>query len=407
MSKDKGDVMMSENRLQHLGKIYHLVEQFELISRTDLAKLSGFAPASITNLTKSLIDQQFILERTVQNHTTRGRPAVGLAISPFYWQLLSIIVSPNKVEISLCELNGTAIYSQNYTVSAEDYPALDEKILSFLQNFEQKRPLVDARLLAVSVSVIGRINAKKTDIVQLGNSALQCAIVNALKGQFTQPILLNEHFQLWLLTESKLGRLISHQNVLFLQHGDTLRLGVMVNGSLLHKNVDMNINHLLTPSFGPMSDEVAAYIQKTHPQAQRYQIADQLTFPALAYLIDCYLPNTLTQVEEKITFLCQQIEQANPAALAILEHVTSHLAHLLMNLLSIFSSEKIMLNSPLLPVKDMLFEQLTQKLAGYGIRLSPLNLVTSLLEWDSPFIACSAIKQGIYEGNLIKDRISL
>ena len=228
MSKDKGDVMMSENRLQHLGKIYHLVEQFELISRTDLAKLSGFAPASITNLTKSLIDQQFILERTVQNHTTRGAQQLDLLSHLFYWQLLSIIVSPNKVEISLCELNGTTIYSQNYTVSAEDYPALDEKILSFLQNFEQKRPLVDARLLAVSVSVIGRINAKKTDIVQLGNSALRCAIVNALKGQFTQPILLNEHFQLWLLTESKLGRLISHQNVLFFttwRHAKTWRDG--------------------------------------------------------------------------------------------------------------------------------------------------------------------------------------
>ncbi|VEI45739.1 transcriptional repressor of carbohydrate metabolism [Actinobacillus equuli] len=59
------------------------MEQFELISRTDLAKLSGLAPASITNLTKSLIDNKFILERTVQNNTSRGRPAVGLAVSNF------------------------------------------------------------------------------------------------------------------------------------------------------------------------------------------------------------------------------------------------------------------------------------------------------------------------------------
>lgn len=78
--------MISDNKTQHLGTIYRLVEQFELISRTDLAKLSGFAPASITNLTKSLIDHKFILERSVQNNTSRGRPAVGLSVSNFFWQ---------------------------------------------------------------------------------------------------------------------------------------------------------------------------------------------------------------------------------------------------------------------------------------------------------------------------------
>lgn len=76
--------MFSDNKALHLGKIYHLIEQFELISRTDLAKLSGLAPASITNLTKILIDNHFILERTVQTTLSRGRPSVGLAVSNFF-----------------------------------------------------------------------------------------------------------------------------------------------------------------------------------------------------------------------------------------------------------------------------------------------------------------------------------
>lgn len=396
--------MMSENRTQHLGKIYHLVEQFELISRTDLAKLAGFAPASITNLTKSLIDSQFILERTVQSHTSRGRPAVGLAVSPFYWQLLCVTVSAHKVEISLCELNGTPIFSQNYTVSLADYPNLDQKILQLLQIFEQKRPLNDGQLLAVSISVIGRINAKKTEITQLGNTPMTCPIVQALSEMFPQPILLNEHFQLWLLTESTLGSLISNSNVLFLQVDETLRLGVMVNGALLHKNVDMNINNLLTPSFGTMSEEIAT--QSHESQAGKYQISQQITFFGLTILIDHYLPNSLTTAEEKITLLCEKIEKKDRKALKILDHFTSHLAHLLMNLLQMFSSEKVMLNTPLLRVKAVLFAQLSAKLTAYGLTLSPMNLVTSALEWNSPFIACTAIKQGIYDGSLIKDRIS-
>ncbi|MDQ6569451.1 MAG: ROK family protein, partial [Haemophilus parahaemolyticus] len=50
--------MITGNKIQNIGNIYRLTEQFELISRTDLAKLSGLAPASITNITKQLIDKQ-------------------------------------------------------------------------------------------------------------------------------------------------------------------------------------------------------------------------------------------------------------------------------------------------------------------------------------------------------------
>ncbi|HDL4216611.1 TPA: ROK family protein, partial [Mannheimia haemolytica] len=105
--------MFSDNKALHLGKIYHLIEQFELISRTDLAKLSGLAPASVTNLTKILIDNHFILERTVQTTLSRGRPSVGLAVSNFFWQLLCVTVSSHKIEISLCKLNGAEIYKQD------------------------------------------------------------------------------------------------------------------------------------------------------------------------------------------------------------------------------------------------------------------------------------------------------
>lgn len=33
--------MFSDNKALHLGKIYHLIEQFELISRTDLVNYRG------------------------------------------------------------------------------------------------------------------------------------------------------------------------------------------------------------------------------------------------------------------------------------------------------------------------------------------------------------------------------
>ncbi|MDG4953716.1 ROK family protein [Actinobacillus equuli subsp. haemolyticus] len=397
--------MISDNKTQHLGTIYRLVEQFELISRTDLAKLSGLAPASITNLTKSLIDNKFILERTVQNNTSRGRPAVGLAVSNFFWQLLCFTLSPDNVEISLCELNGKPIQTKHYPLSSKDYPQLDNYLQTCLNDLFWHSPMEANRILAVSISVVGQINAEHSKITRLGDIPIECTFVETLKTQFDCPILLNEHFQLWLLTESTLGSLINNDNVIFLQLDEAVNLSVLLRGNLLHQQSKMNVDKMLMPKFSSLSDVAAP---SDCDEIQRYQLNHQVTFPAIIRLVDRYLPNAFTQHNEKIQYLCEQIEQQNEAALMILEHISDNLAYVLMNLINIFSTEKIMLNSPLLRIKHILFEQIQQKLQNeLLIGNHQVDLVTSQFEWNSPLIACSAIKQGIYEGNLIKDIIQL
>ncbi|VEG83537.1 transcriptional repressor of carbohydrate metabolism; PTS operon [[Haemophilus] ducreyi] len=225
-----------------------------------------------------------------------------------------------------------------------------------------------------------------------------------MKKQFSCPILLNEHFQLWLLTESILGSLISNNNVIFLQLDERVNLSVLLRGTLLHQQSKMNVDKMLMPRFSELSDLAAPQNSDDIP---RYQLNNQITFPAIYRLIDQYLPNTLQHYQQKMDLLCEKINHHHPAALAILDHITDNLAYLLMNLINIFSSSKIMLSSPLLSVKKALFEQLKLKLNKI-LRIEHLNidLVTSQYEWNSPLIACSAIKQGIYQGNLIKNIIT-
>lgn len=396
--------MLSDNKVQHIGEVYRLIEQFELISRTDLAKLTNLAPASITNFTKALIDNQFIVETSAQNSTARGRPAVGLAVLPSGWQLLAVTLSPTSLDVSLCDLIGKPLASANYSLTCQDYPSLESHILQHLQHFAENQPLDEERLLAISVSVIGRINAEKTTILQLGSEPLHSLLVPCLQQYFARPVLLNEHFYLWLLTESTVGSLVGDDNVIFLQLDEAINLSVLMRGSPLHQHTKMSVDKMLMPKFSPLSEQIFPDLNDIH----RYQLANQISLPALAVLVDRYLPNAFVSTQEKITWLCEQIEQQNPNALAILEHISSNLAYMLMNLINIFSTEKIMLQSPLLQVKAVLFEQISAKLQD-NLLLDELNvsLVTSPLAWNSPFIACSAIKQGIYEGNLIKDIIQM
>ncbi|MCT8547032.1 ROK family protein [Glaesserella parasuis] len=399
-------ITSSDYKYQHLGTVYRLVEQFELISRTDLAKLSGFAPASMTVLTKILIDHKLILERTSQNLPSRGRPAVGLSISPFHWRYLCLTLAPQKLSIALCDLSGTLIYQQHYSLTSDEYLSLDQHILHCIQTFSLNTPLTNEALLAISISVVGKIDRTKTIITQLGQQPLSCPLVETLHSHFNQPILLNEHFQLWLLAEATLGSLIANDNVIFLQLDDQVNLSVLLKGALLHQDEHkrMNVDKMIMPKFSTLSDEIAE--QRT--EIERYQLTNQVTFPALANLIDRYFDHQHTCLEDKINYFCEQVEAENPQAMQILSHLTDNLAYMLMNLINIFSTEKIMLNSSLLRIKKPLFEQLQTKLQQ-NLLLNELriDIVTSQYDWDSPLIPSIAIKLGIYEGCLLKGIVEI
>lgn len=394
-----------EHRYQHLGQVYQLIEQFELISRTDLAKLSGFAPASITNLTKKLIEGNLILERTAQNLPSRGRPAVGLSLSPFYWQLLCITLHKEKIVLSLCDLSGKALYQEQSIIDSDTLPNLDKILLDTVNDFCASYLKESQRLLAVSVSVIGKLNRNKTTIIQLGNHILECELHHILSSQFTQPIIINEHFQLWLLAESTLGSLIGHNDAIFLQLDNTINLSVLLRGELIHKDEHkrMNVDKMLMPNFGPVSEIIGESLS----QLERFQLANQISFPALMKAIDFYLPNNYLQCEQKITYLCDAILKQDPKAEPILVHISDNLAYVLGNLINIFSTEKIMLSSPLLAIKQPLFAKIKEKLTAHLYENVDVDLMTSQYEWDNPLIPAIAIKYEIYAGNLIQNIIQM
>lgn len=390
------DGLTHYSRAEYLGLIFRLIEQFELISRTDLAKLSGLAPATITNLTKLLIDHRFVLERTTQISTSRGRPAVGLAISPHYWKLLSVVISEQQLTLSLSELDDTLLVQQHYPLDLKQPLAewINEIILTFKQDFcTEEHPL-----LAVSISVRGKINPDKTIITQIGSIPLHYPIVEMLSPALKCPLLLNEHFQLWLLTESTKGSLIRNHNAIFLELSEQIRLSVLVKGKLLHKRAKMNVDKMLMPPFSELSEQIHPEL----PPIERYQLQNQVSLEAMLILIDRFLPNFLIKKEEKIALFCEEVNRQKPTAMQILNHLSQNLAYMLMNLTNLFSVEKIMLNSPFSAIKNVLFEQISQHLQQHLLgEERVIDLVESQYEKENKLIPNMAIKQQIYAGTLL------
>lgn len=387
-------------REQHLGKIYRLIEQFELISRIDLSKLSGYAPASITSLTRQLIESNLVIERTAQTPIVRGRPAVGLALSPFYWQFVCVTLSKQSIDIQLCELNGVIVAKQSFSVDAQALNNLDKFLLNAISDFLANHRTVLLKIMALSLLVIGQINAGRCTIVKLDDVELDLEVRSLLEQHFSYPIVISDYFASWVFTESAFGSAINSDNVIFLQLDHIINMSVLLKGEVLHneKQQKMNIDRVCLPRISELSD----YLSADLPAIEGQQLKHQVSYSAIYKLVDHLLPNELANDEEKIRFLCEQANNGVSEAITIIHFIADNISYILMNLVNIFSSEKVMVNSSLLQAKEIFLGRLKQKL-NENLLLDDhhVDVITGHYISDQSAVANASIKQHLYDGSLI------
>ncbi|MCW9709688.1 ROK family protein [Avibacterium sp. 21-586] len=383
---------------QQLGKVYQLIEQFEEISRIDLSKLSRLAPATITSLTRKLIDQKLIMEKAVRNTEHRGRPAIGLCVSPFYWQSLCAILTEDRFDMFLCELDGTLIAEQSFHLTLENIANLSTALIDCVECFIRESNCQTERIITFSVAVIGELNEQMEYCYLLGNRILHIDLKRLFQAHFHLPVVITDYFETWLFAESSVGSVIGCENVLFLQLNDRVNLSVLSEGDvfLCNQQAKINVDKLIAPQLCSLQNKLNPRLS----EIERYQIINQITNKAIYQLIDLLYPdNQCNDNNEKIRFLCRKIDLQESNALAILHLVTDVTAYLILCLVDMFSPKKVMLDCSLLLAKAHFLSRLNERLSFFHCNV---EIVTSRYQWNSPEVLTAAIKQRLYDGSLLE-----
>ncbi|WP_082985671.1 ROK family protein [Gallibacterium genomosp. 3] len=393
-------LMNSPQKLQHLGSIYRLIEQFDLISRIDLSKISGLAPASITNFTRDLIDLKLVIERTTQTPIVRGRPAVGLAISPFYWQSLCVVLNEREITIFLCELNGKTVASKTFPLQTKQYQNLANLLTENLRDFQAEFRSQVMQVFAISVVVEGQLNRQQTGIQRLGQFEIDVELQAILSDEFNLPIILSEYFAAWVFAESSLGAAISSENVIYLQVDDVINMSVSIKGKMIQGNKQqrMNIDRVCLPMLSPLSTIISEHLLPEDAQ----QLQHHVTYSAIYRLVNHLLPNDLEDNAQKIEYLCGLANRGNQSAIDILQYVADGISYVLMNLVNIFSSDKIMINSSYLGSNTIFVEHLKQKLnENLLLDQHKVDIITGHYAQNNAVVASAMVKKYLYNGDLI------
>ncbi|SMC08226.1 Sugar kinase of the NBD/HSP70 family, may contain an N-terminal HTH domain [Sulfobacillus thermosulfidooxidans DSM 9293] len=108
---------------QNRRLILRLILQNPQISRIQLAERTHLTPASVSNITRALINEQYIQEvGTLDEIRSIGRRAIGLRIRNGHYRTVAVHMQRRQITIGLGELDGSVTQTQSLAIPDHPHP---------------------------------------------------------------------------------------------------------------------------------------------------------------------------------------------------------------------------------------------------------------------------------------------
>ncbi|WP_276902729.1 ROK family protein [Frischella perrara] len=378
--------------------IYRLIVQQSPISRIQLAEISQLAPASITKITRQLLNTKLIKEVDIQQ-STGGRPAVSIVAKFDYYQAISIQLSRSHVMIELYNLGAKTLASKRFPLNDFSQQQTQNYLISLIELFclEQQKKIKN--LIAISVVMPGVIDSVKgivryTPHIDVNNWAL----AEILMGKFSVPIFIGNDVQSLALAESYFGTTQSVDDSILVRVHRGIGSGVIINQQLLmnHNQSACEVGHIQVNQLGERCH--CGNFGCLENQVINVEIEKRARL-----LLEQGYKSKLTPSKCDILTICQLANQGDELAEKLIRSAGEHLGRAVAIMVNIFNPQCIVLAGELTKSPEILLNAVNNALNSQSLKQLRENLLLkcSSLDDRSAIGAFALVQQALFDGSLL------
>ncbi len=210
--------------------VLNAVKNYGPVSRTGLAQVTGLGQSTITGITKALIDQGLIYEKT-EGESSGGRPPILLELDRHAGYVIGVKLMEDRLSVALTDLDANVLISEILPLSAtSDVDATLVAISDVIHNLAEQNISAD-KLLGVGVGISGVVDADMgiclySPILRWQNIPLR----DVLETHLNIPVVIDNDVNTLTIAEQWFGsgRDVSHFLVVTVGRG--VGMGIVVNG---------------------------------------------------------------------------------------------------------------------------------------------------------------------------------
>jgi predicted NBD/HSP70 family sugar kinase len=257
MSKKKQTSLpiRSVQRAMHRSKILELIRTAELISRTDIARATGFSQATVTGRTAELIEEGLIEEKQAGAYEG-GRPPILLAIRADGVHAIGVNVTLAQIRVVIINFKGELRASHTISTGKNYYSPEEiiEKIVRGIQACMWEANFSKDQIAGVGVGLPGPIDSVSGMMRFLPNYGWkEIPFRSMLQEKINHPVFLDNSSNNLAIAEywNGSGKGVDNFLVITLENG--VGAGVIINGQLVrgHQGIAGEFGHICVNETGP------------------------------------------------------------------------------------------------------------------------------------------------------------
>ncbi|PWI34988.1 transcriptional regulator [Vibrio albus] len=381
------------------GRVYKLIDQFGPISRIDLSKLSELAPASITKITRELIEAHLVHETVVQEATSRGRPAVGLQTNNEGWQFLSMRLGRGYLTIALHELGGEVLVDTKIDIHEIEQDDLLARLLHEIDEFFRTYSDQLDRVTSISITVPGLVSSEQGVVLQMPHYNVKNLPLGPEIYKATGlPVFLANDTRAWALAERLFGNSQQNDNSVLISIHHGVGAGIILDGRVLqgrHGNIG-ELGHIQIDPDGKQCQcgnrgclETVASSQAIREEVSRRIESGEITSIAA----------------DKVTIenICAAAAQGDALAVDVIEKLGHYLGSAIAIVVNLFNPEKVLIGGVINQAKAILYPAIKASIEQQSLQIyyQNLEIVESRFYKQATMPGAALIKQALYDGELL------
>jgi N-acetylglucosamine repressor len=221
--------------MQELNRsiVLDTIRQLGPISRVGIAKKINLSPTTVTSAVSELIHEGLVCEKGIGN-SSGGRKPILLRFNPDSHFLIGVSIRTSSITIA--EMNLEANIKRKKVYAPIEGQNITSYITNFIEHFMRDTESIDK---CIGISIITQGIVDSTNGIIRYNPKLKIKNVNIkdlIEKQFGLPVWLDNDSNAYIIAEKTFGPYNTYQNMLYIEIGEGVGAGIVVNGSIYRGN---------------------------------------------------------------------------------------------------------------------------------------------------------------------------
>ncbi|RJX74239.1 ROK family protein [Vibrio sinensis] len=380
--------------------VYRLIDQQGPISRIQVADVSQLAPASVTKITRQLLERGLIKE-VAQQASTGGRRAISLTteVEPFH--SVAVRLGRDYIQFSLYDLGGKELASQYHEFYYTTQGELVDGLLTFLKGFIQENQNIINQLIAIGIALPGLVNPEHGVVEYMPNINVDnLALGDLITNTFHVECFVGNDIRGMALAEHYFGASRDCQDSILVSVHRGTGAGIIVNGQVF-LGYNRNVGEIGHIQIDPLGEQC----QCGNFGCLETIAANPAIIERVKKLISQGYESSLSRLDSiTIHDVCEHANLGDELAQQSLIRVGNQLGKAIAITVNLFNPQKVIIAGDVTRSEEILFPAIRRNVENQSLPTfhSDLPIVASEMDKRPTMGAFAMIKRAMLNGVLLQ-----